>query len=165
MAEVSTGSPARRAAMRATFIPCSPSGIAQPRITSSTSLAERPGTLAMACMITSAARSSGLVARPTGVLSAETITASSMACLVSLRWQYLPYSWPAYVKTQIARRELFFSHGLWRSALPWNVDRCWRVDAVLFGIVALIDGDCHSSARIDVQQRFADRHVHKCLNV
>ena len=37
IAEVSTGSPARIAAARATFIPCSASGIAQPMITSSIS--------------------------------------------------------------------------------------------------------------------------------
>ena len=34
-AEASTGMPARRLAMRATFMPCSPSGIAHPMITSS----------------------------------------------------------------------------------------------------------------------------------
>ena len=34
-ADASTGTPARRLAMRATFSPCSASGIAQPRITSS----------------------------------------------------------------------------------------------------------------------------------
>ena len=37
IAENSTGSPARSEAMRATFIPCSASGMAQPRITSSIS--------------------------------------------------------------------------------------------------------------------------------
>ena len=63
IAEVSTGRPARKAAMRATFIPCSPSGIAQPRITSSISLASKPGTRAIASLMASAARSSGRVAR------------------------------------------------------------------------------------------------------
>src|SRR5580698_6055695 len=85
IAEVSTGKPARKAAMRATFMPCSPSGMAQPRMTSSTSLASRPGTRARASLMASAARSSGRVerreplwARPTGVRTAETITASGM---------------------------------------------------------------------------------------
>ena len=36
-ADADTGTPARRLAMRATFSPCSASGIAQPRITSSIS--------------------------------------------------------------------------------------------------------------------------------
>jgi hypothetical protein len=63
IAEVSTGRPARSDAMRATFIPCSPSGMAQPRITSSISLASRPGTRASASLMASAARSSGRVAR------------------------------------------------------------------------------------------------------
>ena len=38
-----TGTPARRLAMRATFSPCSASGIAQPMITSSISDGSRPG--------------------------------------------------------------------------------------------------------------------------
>ena len=38
MAETSTGRPARSDAMRATFMPCSASGMAQPRMTSSISL-------------------------------------------------------------------------------------------------------------------------------
>jgi len=63
IADVSTGSPARNAAIRATFMPCSPSGMAQPRITSSISLASSPGTRAIASFITSAAKSSGRVAR------------------------------------------------------------------------------------------------------
>src|SRR5262249_51023614 len=83
IADVSTGSPARSAAIRATFIPCSPSGIAQPRITSSISFASSPGTRAIASLIANAAKSSGRVARndplyalPTGVLTALTIHAS-----------------------------------------------------------------------------------------
>src|ERR1700685_497466 len=83
MAEVSTGKPARNDAIRATFMPCSASGIAQPRITSSISFGSRPGARAIASLITTAARSSGLVARstpleavPTGVLTEVTITAS-----------------------------------------------------------------------------------------
>ena len=46
IALVSTGRPARIAAARATFIPCSASGIAQPMITSSISDVSRPGTRA-----------------------------------------------------------------------------------------------------------------------
>src|SRR5262245_15024352 len=42
-AEAVIGTPARRLAMRATLKPCSPSGIAQPRITSSTSSGNAPG--------------------------------------------------------------------------------------------------------------------------
>src|SRR3989442_1215359 len=63
MAEASTGRPARREAGRATLMPCSPSGMAQPRITSSASLASRPGTRARASLMARAARSSGRVAR------------------------------------------------------------------------------------------------------
>src|SRR5687767_19314 len=83
IALVSTGKPARMAAARATFIPCSASGIAQPMITSSISDVSRPGTRSMASLITAAPISSGRVvlnvpfgALPTAVLTAETITAS-----------------------------------------------------------------------------------------
>ena len=83
MALVSTGRPARIAAARATFMPCSASGIAQPMITSSISDASKPGTRAMASLITAAPISSGRVSRkvpfgalPTAVRTADTITAS-----------------------------------------------------------------------------------------
>src|SRR6185312_13149324 len=83
IALVSTGRPARIAAPRATFIPCSASGIAQPIITSSISDVSSPGTRASASLITVAPISSGRVVRnvpfgdfPTAVLTAETITAS-----------------------------------------------------------------------------------------
>src|SRR5216683_246976 len=56
MALVSTGRPARREAMRATFMPCSPSGMAQPRITSSICLTSTAGTRASASLMASAAR-------------------------------------------------------------------------------------------------------------
>src|ERR1035437_6757385 len=85
MAEDSIGMPARKAATRATFIPCSPSGMAQPIITSSTSFLSRPGTRPSAPWMATAARSSGRVARniplgalPTAVRTALTITASLM---------------------------------------------------------------------------------------
>ncbi len=88
MAEVSTGRPARSEAIRATFIPCSASGMAQPRITSSISLTSRPLARAMASLIAAAARSSGRVARrvplgalPTAVRTELTMTASRMVHL------------------------------------------------------------------------------------
>src|SRR3954467_8010718 len=84
-ADAETGTPARRLAMRATFSPCSPSGIAPPRITSSISRASSPGARRSASAITVAASSSGRVPRrvpfgalPTGVRTAETMTASIM---------------------------------------------------------------------------------------
>jgi len=83
IALVSTGRPARIAAARATFMPCSASGMAQPMITSSISEADKPGTRAMASLITAAPMSSGRVLRkvpfgalPTAVRTADTITAS-----------------------------------------------------------------------------------------
>ena len=83
IALVSTGRPARIAAARATFIPCSASGIAQPMITSSISAGSRPGTRAIASLIAAAPSSSGRVsfnvplgALPTAVRTADTITAS-----------------------------------------------------------------------------------------
>src|SRR5688572_2609156 len=79
------GTPARRLAMRATFRPCSASGIAQPRITSSTSFGSSAGARASASLITTAAISSGRVWRsapfgalPTGVRTALTMNASTM---------------------------------------------------------------------------------------
>src|SRR5260370_2965999 len=93
IALVSTGSPARIAAARATFIPCSASGIAQPMITSSISPVLRPVTRRTASLITTAPISSGRVflnvpfgALPTAVLTADTITAS----LIFLIPQWLP---------------------------------------------------------------------------
>src|SRR5947207_1101094 len=87
-AEASTGIPARRLAMRATFNPCSASGIAQPRITSSTSAGEMPGARDNAAFSAVAASSSGRVARsapkgalPTAVRAAERITASAIVVL------------------------------------------------------------------------------------
>ncbi len=84
-ADASTGMPARRLAMRATLRPCSASGIAQPRITSSIDAGSSPGTLARAALIALAANSSGRItlsvpfgALPTAVLTADTMTASSM---------------------------------------------------------------------------------------
>ena len=71
--------------MRATFRPCSASGMAQPRITSSTSAGDTPGARESASRITTDAMSSGRItlsvpfgALPTAVRTAETITASCM---------------------------------------------------------------------------------------
>ena len=96
IALVSTGSPARIAAARATFMPCSASGIAQPMITSSIADASKPGTRAMASLIAAAPMSSGRVSRkvpfgalPTGVRTADTITAFFIIG-ISLRNSVLP---------------------------------------------------------------------------
>src|SRR5580704_6596376 len=105
IAEVSIGSPARSAAIRATFIPCSPSGIAHPRITSAISFASSPGTRARASLIANAAKSSGRVARndplnafPTGVRTEETITGSAMA---TSQTGFPPYCWATSREKQI----------------------------------------------------------------
>src|SRR5215204_334704 len=83
IADVSTGSPARMAAARATFIPCSASGIAQPMMTSSISDFSNPPARRTASSMTAAPISSGRVffrvpfgALPTAVRTAETTTAS-----------------------------------------------------------------------------------------
>src|SRR3954469_15891174 len=75
--------PARRLAIRATFMPCSASGIAQPMITSSISAASMPGARFSASAMATAPSSSGRVPRsvppgalPDAVLTAETMTAS-----------------------------------------------------------------------------------------
>src|SRR5437762_411745 len=87
-ADASTGMPARRLAMRATLSPCSASGIAHPRITSSISAGETPGARFSASPMQTAASSSGRVDRrdpdgalPTAVRTAETITASAIVIL------------------------------------------------------------------------------------
>src|ERR1700704_5564614 len=84
-ADASTGMPARRLAIRATFMPCSASGMAHPRMTSSISLGSMPGARFSASPIAAAPSSSGRVPRsvppgalPTAVRAAETITASTI---------------------------------------------------------------------------------------
>ena len=74
------GSPASSRPIRATFIPCSASGIAQPTITSSTRAASICGTCASALCSTNASIESGRVdlsaprgALPTGVRVAATM--------------------------------------------------------------------------------------------
>src|SRR5260221_8994373 len=90
MAPAVYGTPARRAACRATFIPCSASGMAQPSTTSSTIAGFTIGTRWRAPRMASAAMSSGRVSRrvprpalPTAVRTLETITASRMSTLVA----------------------------------------------------------------------------------
>ncbi len=80
IAEHSTGSPARKLATRATFSPCSASGIAQPRITSSISDRSSCVTRSSAPLIANAARSSGRVVRsaPRGALPMAVRTADAM---------------------------------------------------------------------------------------
>ncbi len=84
-AGTSCGSPARKPAMRATFVPDSPSGVAQPMITSSIVSGGSAGTRRSRSSMTAAAMSSGLVVRrlprgalPTAVRTPATITASLM---------------------------------------------------------------------------------------
>src|SRR5580765_7259137 len=87
-ADASTGMPARRLAIRATFMPCSASGIAHPMMTSSISFASMPGARFSASPIATAPSSSGRVPRsvppgalPTAVRAAETMTASTIPIL------------------------------------------------------------------------------------
>src|SRR5438046_2597519 len=91
IALVSTGRPARIAAARATFIPCSASGIAQPMLTSRISLVCRFGTRPITSLITVAPSSSGRVSRkvplgalPTAVRTADTITAPFITASAAL---------------------------------------------------------------------------------
>ena len=74
------GKPASNNPIRATFMPCSASGMAQPTITSSIVVKSRPGHWATAAFNTCASRSSGRTflnmprgALPTGERVAETI--------------------------------------------------------------------------------------------
>ena len=78
-----SGSPASSSATRATFMPCSASGIAQPAITSSIAFGSSDGTSASAAFSTCASRSSGRTLRnmprgalPTGERFAATMYAS-----------------------------------------------------------------------------------------
>jgi len=74
------GSPASSSAMRATFMPCSASGIAQPAITSPTAAGSSDGACASTLLSTCTSKSSGRVLRniprgalPTGVRVAATM--------------------------------------------------------------------------------------------
>jgi hypothetical protein len=79
-ADTTFGRPANSTAMRATFMPCSASGIAQPITASSIRALSTEGQRASAASIANASRSSGRVLRnmprgalPTGVRTAETM--------------------------------------------------------------------------------------------
>ena len=89
MALVATGRPAPSATWRAMLRPCAPSGMAQPRMRSSTRAGSRPGALAIASRTAVMASSSGGVSRrpprgalPTAVRAAETMTASRIGWLL-----------------------------------------------------------------------------------
>src|SRR5579883_336395 len=95
-----SGSPASAPTRRARFMPCSPSGKAQPIITSSIKARSRLGTRSTAARTARAARSSArtsssapLPARPIGVRTALTMTASVI--LVS---PFCLFSEPSYLE-------------------------------------------------------------------
>ncbi len=77
---VEFGNPASSTAMRATFSPCSASGIAQPMIASSIALGSRLGTCDSADRIAATSRSSGRVLRnmPFGALPIGVRVAATM---------------------------------------------------------------------------------------
>src|SRR3990172_4121986 len=84
-----SGSPAFRAQILATFIPCSPSGIAQPRMTSSTRAGSRFATRSIAPRTATVPRSSGRVsfrlpryALPIAVRTAEMMYALAIGILL-----------------------------------------------------------------------------------
>src|SRR5436305_7297143 len=102
-AEVSFGSPASHPAWRATFIPCSASGVAQPSTRSSTRDGSRPDARSSAALIAVAAMSSGRVsfkvprgALPTAVRAAETITASFIASSPIVQREFLRSNFSAF---------------------------------------------------------------------
>src|SRR5690606_25760531 len=112
-ADASTGTPARRLAMRATLSPCSPSGIAHPTITSSMSAGSSPPARFSASAMTVAPISSGRTvlsvprgAFPTAVRTAETMTASCMVSSTALRVLrvrgYVPFKVPEQVLDRLA---------------------------------------------------------------
>ena len=87
VAAVVTGKPARIAARRAMFLPVAPSGLAQPRTTSSTSSGSMPArstARAMTCPAMTApwvALKAPRNALPIGVRAVETITASAITSI------------------------------------------------------------------------------------
>src|SRR6266705_2751748 len=48
-----------------------------------------------------------------------------------------------------------------RRAFAQNEERRGRLDAELLCVVAFVDGDADTAARIDVQERLTDGHVHE----
>ena len=84
------GKPAAKTTSRATFIPCSPSGMAQPSRTSSTIGGLRPGVRCTRALIISDVKYSGRVSRrlpflalPMAVRAVDTMTASRIVILLS----------------------------------------------------------------------------------
>src|SRR5579864_1610923 len=130
IAEDSTGKPARSDEIRATFIPCSASGMAQPRTTSSTSFGSRPPARAMASLITTAPRSSGRVVRsapldalPTAVRTALTITASRISHLAGNK------SYKRLVRTQLLNAQ-YWMPGRMKKQQRGEYPRCDELSGV-----------------------------------
>ena len=122
MAEELTGRPARRAAMRATFIPCSASGMAQPRITSSISLRSRWGRRASAPSIAVAARSSGRVVANAPRPDLPTAVRMLLAITASLIFASLPRGRSAETQDYILRYCQPSPSGLIRGGLGSHAD-------------------------------------------
>src|SRR6478736_1023994 len=113
-----SGSPASSTPMRATFMPCSASGIAQPTITSPISRGSSPGTCAITPFSTCASMSSGRTllniprgALPTGVRIAATMYASWICLLIWISWSllrllFLPCEPPGQLAHHGARRRI-----------------------------------------------------------
>src|SRR2546426_6979546 len=179
IAEDSMGRPARRAAMRATFMPCSASGMAQPRITSSISCGSKPGTRAIAPWMATAARSSGRVERsvplnalPTAVRTELTRTASRMRKTSS--GLDARHYWTTHRKKKQERlkhrapRE--HRDGMWKdigAVLPLarNEDGGGRRDAVGSGEITLVESEAHFTAGVLIEEGPANGDVHEGLNV
>src|SRR5690242_16392073 len=167
-AEAETGTPARKLAIRATFRPCSASGIAQPRITSSISEGSTPGARLSASAMVTAANSSGRVERripfgafPTAVLTAETITAS---CIRFYDWLCGP------IAQQILDGVRYFTHFTVKQVVRGVDDREFlrfggtrvklthlfqRADLIPFAVNEIL-GFCAGGERAEVVPR--DRH-------
>src|ERR1700761_9847542 len=115
-----------------------------------------------------------------GVRTADTMTASGMefsesrdanrkkaACsrLLAGRLENAN-SAAGYFRTKetLADRSLFWLEKP-GSAFASNKNLCGRCNFKFPGVVALIDGDAHASARVDIQKGFADGHVHKIFSI
>src|SRR5713226_7517492 len=162
IAEDSMGRPARRAAMRATFMPCSASGMAQPRMTSSISCGSKPGTRAIAPWMATAARSSGRVERsvplnalPTAVRTELTRTASRMR-KTSTGLDAKHY-WTTHRKKKQERLPVL--------PLARNEDGGGRRDAVGLGEIALVESEADLTAGVHIEERPANGDVHEGLDV
>src|SRR3989475_8709516 len=162
IAEDSMGRPARRAAMRATFMPCSASGMAQPRMTSSISCGSKPGTRAIAPWMATAARSSGRVERsvplnalPTAVRTELTRTASRMKKTSS--GLDAKHYWTTHRKKKQERLPVL--------PLAGDEDGGRRRDAVGSGEIALVESEAHLTAGVHIEEGPANCDVHEGLDV